>query len=222
MPDRPAPPLGVKETPMTQITSLRRRHRRPFPCRLFCWRAGGSDHPAAAGGADRRDDRTRQHVRGLHGGPGHRELLSRHVRQDPDRQSRRDRLPGHQDGAAHGHPQRRGLFRRRRRGAARAHGRRGGAHRPAAGQPVLHRHRPHPRGGAGDRGAGGSSGLRLPVGAGRVRRGAGRRGRRLHRPAGGRDRGHGRQDHVEEARGGGRGLDRARLHGADRRRRRTR
>ena len=70
------------------------------------------------------------------------------VREDPDRQPRRDRLPGHQDGPAHGHPHGRGLFRRRRAGAARAHGRRGGAHRPRAGGAVLHRHRADPRGGA--------------------------------------------------------------------------
>ena len=38
----------------------------------------------------------------------------------PDRQPRRDRLPGHAHGAPPGHPPRRGLFRRRSRRAARA------------------------------------------------------------------------------------------------------
>ncbi len=58
---------------------------------------------------------------------------------DPHRQSRRDRLPGDPHGAAHGHQHGRGLFRRRREGAACAHGGRGGAHRPAACRRKLSR-----------------------------------------------------------------------------------
>ena len=51
------------------------------------------------------------------------------VRQDPDRQSRRDRLPRDPHLQAARHQDRRGLFRGRRRRAARAQGRRGGVHR---------------------------------------------------------------------------------------------
>ena len=67
-------------------------------------------------------------------------------KQDPDRQSRRDRLPRHPHGAAHGHRDRRGLFRGRCRRAARARGRRGGADRAAAVGRELSAHRPHRRG----------------------------------------------------------------------------
>ena len=99
---------------------------------------GLTDEMTAAGpdGAGAIDDATGTTIRLTRGRQGRR-----HVREDPDRQPGRDRLPGHQDRPAHGHRDRRRLFRRRRRGAARAHGRRGGAHRPGAGQPVLHRHR---------------------------------------------------------------------------------
>jgi hypothetical protein len=53
----------------------------------------------------------------------------------PHRQPRRDRVPGDPHRAAARDPHGRGLFRRRRQGAARAHGGRGGAHRaePGAG-----------------------------------------------------------------------------------------
>ena len=54
------------------------------------------------------------------------------LKKDPDRQSRRDRLPRHQDRAPDGHRHRRRLFRRRPRRAPRRAGRRGGPHRPAA------------------------------------------------------------------------------------------
>jgi propionyl-CoA carboxylase alpha chain len=52
-----------------------------------------------------------------------------------------------------------------------------------------------------------------PVFARRLRR----RGHHLHRPQSVCDRGDGRQDHVQEVRGRGRRLDRARLYGSDRR-----
>ena len=51
----------------------------------------------------------------------------------PHRQSRRDRLPGDPHRAAARDPHGRGLFRRRRQGAACAHGGRGGAHRAEPG-----------------------------------------------------------------------------------------
>ena len=51
----------------------------------------------------------------------------------PHRQSRRDRLPGHQDRQAHGHPHHRGLFRCRSRCAACEDGRRGRAYRRLGG-----------------------------------------------------------------------------------------
>jgi hypothetical protein len=58
--------------------------------------------------------------------------------ENPDRQPRRDRLPGHQDGAPHGHQDGRRLFRCRSRCAACRDGRRGRAYRPpAAAQSYL-------------------------------------------------------------------------------------
>ena len=99
-----------------------------------------------------------------------------HVRQDfPDRQPRRDRLPRHQDRAPDGHQDGGGLFRGRRRRAACRDGRRGRAHRPAAGgrdptsliDKIIAACR--------DRRGGRASGLRLPVRARGVRPRAGRR-----------------------------------------------
>ena len=55
--------------------------------------------------------------------------MSADDRLPPHRQSRRDRLPDHPHRAAARDPHGRGLFRRRRQGAARARGRRGGAYR---------------------------------------------------------------------------------------------
>jgi hypothetical protein len=56
------------------------------------------------------------------------------VQQDPDRQPRRDRLPRHQDRAPPRHQDRGRVFRRRRRRAPRAPGRRGRAYRPGGGR----------------------------------------------------------------------------------------
>ena len=65
-----------------------------------------------------------------------------------------------------------------------------------------------------DRRRGGASGLWLPVRADQLRAGARRRRHRLHRPAAERDRGDGRQDRIEEARQGGGGQRRPRLSSA--------
>ena len=64
---------------------------------------------------------------------------------------------------AHGHQDRRGLFRRRPGRAARRDGGRGGAYRPAARGAILPADRQDRRGLPGDRRAGRASGLRLPV-----------------------------------------------------------
>ena len=85
------------------------------------------------------------------------------VQEDPDRQSRRDCLPRDPHGEAHGHQDGRGLFRRRRARAARPHGRRGGAPRPAARVRILPQGRADHRRLQGDRRRGGAPGLRLPV-----------------------------------------------------------
>ena len=74
----------------------------------------------------------------------------------------------------------------------------------------------------GDRRRGGASRLRLPLRARELRQGAGRGEDRLHRAAAQGDRGDGRQDRIEEARQGGRGQRRPRLHRRDRRHRRMR
>ena len=71
-----------------------------------------------------------------------------HVREDPDRQPRRDRLPGHRDRPQDGHRHRRRLFRRRPRRPPPRPRRRGRAHRPGAGLRELPEGRPHHRGGA--------------------------------------------------------------------------
>ena len=67
------------------------------------------------------------------------------VRQDPHRQSRRDRLPRHAHGEASRHRDGRRLFRGRCRRAARRDGRRSDPDRPAAGARKLSRHRTHHR-----------------------------------------------------------------------------
>ena len=118
------------------------------------------------------------------------------VQENPDRQSRRNRLPGHQDGAPHGHQDRRRLFRSRQGRAACRDGRRGGRHRPARGGAVLSRDRQDRRGLQGDGRRGGPSGLRLPVRARGFRPRARRGGRRLHRPQPQSHRGDGRQDRI--------------------------
>ena len=65
------------------------------------------------------------------------------LRQDPDRQSRRDRLPDHAHRARDGHQDRRGLFRGRCRRSPCPRGRRGVRDRPRAlgGELSLHRRR---------------------------------------------------------------------------------
>ena len=63
------------------------------------------------------------------------------VRQDPDRQPRRDRVPRRAHRAADGHPHRRRLLRRRARRAARRRLRRGVSHRPGAAARELPRRR---------------------------------------------------------------------------------
>ena len=64
-------------------------------------------------------------------------------------------------------------------------------------------------------------GLRLPVRARGLPDRAGEGRHRLHRPEPQGDRRHGRQDREQEGGRQGQGLDRSRLHGRDRRRRRT-
>ena len=104
------------------------------------------------------------------------------VQEDSDRQSRRDRLPDYQNGAADGDRDGRGLFGGRCRGAARARGRRGGIDRPAAVGRKLSAHRPDRRGLPADRRRGRASRLWVSVGAAGFRDGA-RRGRhRVYRP----------------------------------------
>ena len=72
-------------------------------------------------------------------------------RKDPDRQSRRNRLPHHPHGAQDGRAHRCRLFRRRRKRAACRDGRRGGAYRRGAGRRKLSARRRDHRGGACDR-----------------------------------------------------------------------
>ena len=146
-----------------------------------------------------------------------RERQSAHVQAHPDRQSRRNRLPDHQDRAADGDRDGRGLFRRRPRRAACRDGRRGGPDRPAAGGRKLSGDRQDRRRLPQDRRRGGASGLRLSVRARGLSQGA-RRGRhRLHRAQSRGDRGDGRQDRKQEGGGRRQGLDRARPSRRDRR-----
>ena len=77
----------------------------------------------------------------------------------------------------------------------------------AAGRPELPRHRGDPRCLPQHGGGRGPPRLRVPVGAGGLRRGFGGGGHRLHRPEPGGDPRHGRQDRVEAVRRAGQGLD---------------
>ena len=144
-----------------------------------------------------------------------RRLLN--VQENLDRQSRRDRLPHHRDGAADGDRDGGGLFRGRRRGAACTPGRRGGIDRPAAIGRQLSAHRPDRRRLPKDRRRGGASRLWVFVGAAGFRDGA-RRGRhRVHRAQPRGDRRDGRQDRLETAGARSRRHDRARPSRYDRR-----
>ena len=142
---------------------------------------------------------------------GRGEGLQAALRQDPDRQPRRDRLPRHPHLQAARHQDRRGLFRGRRRRAPCARGRREGADRPAALGAVLSPDRQDRGRLQEDRRPGGSPGLRLPLGEAGVPEGAGQGRHRLHRTRCLRHPRHGRQDRVQEARPEGRRQHRAGL-----------
>src|SRR5690606_33436824 len=116
------------------------------------------------------------------------------VPQDSRRQSGRDRGPGDPDLPGDGHPHGRGLLGRGSRRAARPDGGRGGPRRSGAVERELPAHRSHPRGRPRHRGGGHPPRLRLPLGAGALRRGLRGRRPRLHRPAARGDLRHGRQD----------------------------
>ena len=130
----------------------------------------------------------------------------------PHRQPRRDRVPGDPHGAAARDPHGRGLFRRRRQGAARAHGGRGGAHRAVAGardatcvgDKII----------AAAKATGAEAihpGLRLPQRECRLRAGGDRRRADLGRAEAGQHPRHGPQGRGEEADGRGRRAGDARL-----------
>ena len=139
--------------------------------------------------------------------------VSADVPHDPDRQSRRDRLPRHPHRAAPRHPHRRGLLRGRcatrctsRMADEAVPDRRRRRRATAICAPTASSTPPAPAGARGD-----PSRLRLPVRERRLRRGL-RRGRhRLHRPAAGRDPRHGQQGGGQGADGAGRRAGGARL-----------
>ncbi len=174
-----------------------------------------SDMPRALAPSTVRQDRGSRH--GAHSvavSP-----VERHdVQEDPDRQSRRNRLPCHQDGEEAGHLHRRRLFRRRPRGDAREVGGRSRPYWPAALQPVLHRHRTHPRCHPSNRRGRGPSRLRLSLRKRQFRQGAGSRERHLHRPPPVAIEAMGDKIDLEADRRRGRRQHRARPYGADRRR----
>ena len=109
--------------------------------------------------------------------------IGTHVRQDPDRQSRRDRAarPARLQGARHRH--RRGAFDGRRRRHACAAGRRERLHRPAAGQGQLSQHPGAARGLRDHRRRRGASRLRLSVRKRPLRRDPRRAQSAFHRSA---------------------------------------
>ena len=144
------------------------------------------------------------------------------VQENSDRQSRRDRLPDHQNGAADGDRDGGGLFGGRCRGAACTRGRRGGIDRPAAVGRQLSPHRPDCRGLPANRRRSRASRLWVSVGAAGFRDRARRRRDRVHRPRPRGDRGDGRQDRLEAAGARGRRDDRARPSRCDRRSRHRR
>ena len=86
-----------------------------------------------------------------------------HARENPGRQPRRDRLPGHEDGEAHGDRHRRRLFRGGPGCLACRHGGRGGRHRAGGFRRVLSGCRQDHRGLQGDRRGRRPSRLRLSL-----------------------------------------------------------
>ncbi len=103
--------------------------------------------PSAQGREGARTRSVTQPSRSWHVLPA-RAKAYRRVSQDPDRQSRRDRLPRHPHRTAAWDCDGRGLFRGRPRGAARRAGRRGRPIGPAPARAELSRHRRDHRGGA--------------------------------------------------------------------------
>ncbi|MGY4596149.1 hypothetical protein ACVWXL_003895 [Bradyrhizobium sp. GM22.5] len=128
------------------------------------------------------------------------ETQEKHVQTHSDRQSRRNRLPGHQDRSPHGSSDGRGLFRGRPRRSPCRDGRRGRADRPAGCGRELSGDREDRGGLPQDRRRGRASRLRLPVRARGVSARAGGGRHCLHRPQPGRDRGDGRQDRIQKGR----------------------
>ena len=141
------------------------------------------------------------------------------VQENPHRQPRRNSLPHHQDGAPHGHQDRRRLFGSRQERAPRRNGGRGGRHRPARRGSVLSLHRKDRRRLQAERRGRCPSGLRVSLRA-RGLRPCARQGEcRVHRPQPQGHRGDGRQDRIEEIRQRGQGFDRAGISRRDRNRR---
>ena len=138
------------------------------------------------------------------------------VQENPHRQSRRNRLPRHQDGAPTGDRDGCGLLGGRQGRSSRRPGGRGGGDRTAGGGAILSRHRQDRRRLPEDRRRGGPPRLRLSLRARGLRPGARRQGDRVHRPQHARHRGDGRQDRIEEIRQRRQGLDRSRLSRRDR------
>ena len=133
------------------------------------------------------------------------------VLEDPHRQPRRDRLPGHPHRPPARDQDRRRVLGGRRARAARPRRRRGLPHRPGRGKGKLPSRRSHPRGRAHRRRAGDPSRLRLPLGERGLRRGLRARGRRVHRPAGVRDPRDGLEERGEAHHGAGGRTARRRL-----------
>ncbi len=133
-----------------------------------------------------------------------------HVQAHSDRQSRRDRLPDHQDRASHGNWDGRGLFRGRSRCASRRDGGRGRPDRPAGRVRELSGRRKDHRSLQTNRCRSRASRLRLLVRARGLSHGAGEGGDRVHRSQSQGHRRHGRQNRVEEGGRQGRSLDRPR------------
>ncbi len=104
-----------------------------------------------------------------------------HVQENPDRQSRRDRLPYHPDGTKDGDKDGCSLFDGRCPRPARGNGRRGGGCRPGPGRPILSQCRAHHRGLQADRSRRPASGLWLSLGTGKLRRNACGGRHRVHR-----------------------------------------